>query len=63
MADFRVAHLAVGQANKVIAGMEQSVGVLAEKLVVSGFAGLCNGVAMGLGAVAPAVEDRKNNRF
>ena len=47
----------------MFAGAEEGVGVVAEELVVDGFAGLCDGVAVGLGAVAPAVEDGENNWF
>ncbi len=63
MADLGVAHLAVGQADEVLAGAEEGVGVLAEELVVGGFAGLCDGVAVGFGAVTPAVKDGKDYRF
>ncbi len=49
MADFGVAHLAVGEADEVLAGAEEGVGVFAEELVVGGFAGESDGVAVGLG--------------
>ena len=63
MADFGVAHLAVGEADEVLGGAEEGVGVLAEELVVDGFAGQSDGVAVGLGAVTPAVKDGENDRF
>ena len=63
MADFGVAHLAVGEADEVLAGAEEGVGIVAEELVVDGFAGLGDGVAVGLGAVAPAVEDGEDDGF
>ena len=63
VADFGVAHLAVGQADEVLAGAKEGVGVFAEQLVVGGFAGLGDGVAVGLGAIAPAVEDGENDGF
>jgi len=55
VADFAVAHLAVGEADEVLAGTEEGVGVVAEEAVVGGFAGLGDGVAVGLGAISPAV--------
>ena len=63
MADFAVAHLAVGQADEVIGGMEQGVGKLGEQLVVGGLAGQRNGVGLGLRPVAPAIEDGQDQRF
>ncbi len=63
VADFAVAHLAVGQADKVVAGVEERVRKAAEKAVVDGFAGLSDCVAVGAGAVAPAVENRENDGF
>ena len=63
MADFRVAHLTVGQADEVFAGAEKCVWVVAQECVVGGFAGLCDGVAVGLGAIAPAVKDSENDGF
>ena len=38
VADFAVAHLAVGQADKVPAGLDQRVGILAQQAVVGGLA-------------------------
>ena len=63
VADFGVAHLAVGQADEVLAGADEGVGEVAQQLVVGGLAGECDGVAVGLGAIAPAVEDGENDRF
>ena len=57
VADFRVSHLAVGQADEVLAGTDERVGIGAEELVVDGFTGEGDGVAAGLGAVTPSVED------
>ena len=58
-----VAHLTVGETDEVIAGLQECVGVFAEKLVVDGLAGLGYGVAVGLGAIAPAVQDGENDGF
>ena len=57
-----VAHLAVGEADEVVTCLEEGVGVFAEELVVDGFAGLSYGVAVGLRAIAPAVQDGENDR-
>ena len=63
VADFAVAHLAVGQADEVPAGLNQRVGILAQQAVVGGLAGQGDGVGLGLGAVAPAVEDDEDEWF
>jgi len=49
VADFAVAHLPVGQADKVVGGMDQRVGKLAQQFVVGGFIGQRDGVVGGLG--------------
>ena len=63
VAHFGVAHLTVRQANVVVAGTEESVGVGREEPVVRGLAGERDGVAVSLGAVAPAVEDGEDDGF
>ena len=63
MADFAVAHLSVGQADVVAAGLNQRVGIFAQQAVVVGLAGQGDGVGFGLGAVAPAVENDQHKRF
>ena len=60
VADFAVAHLAIREADKVIRGLDQRVGVLAQQLVVSGLARQGDGVVGGFGAVTPPVEDGQN---
>ncbi len=62
VADFAVAHLAVGQADEVLGGADEGVGILAEQLVVGGLAGEGDGVVGGFGAVAPSVEDGEDER-
>ncbi len=57
VADFAVAHLAFGKADGGAGGLDQGVGEFAQEFVVSGFAREGDGVALGFGAVAPAVED------
>ncbi len=63
VADLGVAHLAVGQADEVVAGAEEGVGEVAQERVVDGLAGEGDCVAVGVGAVAPAVENCENDRF
>jgi hypothetical protein len=62
VADFAVAHLAVGQADEVVAGLDQRVGILAQQLVVGGLFSQGDGVVGGFGAVAPSVKDGKKER-
>ena len=57
VADFAVAHLAVGEADEVLAGADEGVGEVAQELVVGRFARERDGVAERVGAVTPAVED------
>ena len=63
MANFAVAHLAVGEADEVVAGLDEGVGVLAEEAIVGGLAGEGDGVAEGFGTVAPAVENGEDDRW
>jgi len=46
----------------MFAGAEEGVGIVAEECVVGGLAGLGDGVAVGLGAVTPSVEDGEDYR-
>ena len=63
VADFAVAHLAVGQADEVLRGANQGVGKLAQQLVVGGLAGQRDGVVGGFGAITPSIEDGQNERM
>ncbi len=63
MPDFAVSHLPFGQAHGRAGGVNQRVGIFREQPVVIGFARQGDGVALGLGAEAPAVEYGQNNRF
>ena len=63
VADLGVTHLPVGEADVVLAGADEGVGVGAEEVVVGGFTGESDGVSIGLGAVTPAVEDGEDDRF
>ena len=63
VADFAVAHLPVGQADEVAAGVNERVGILAQQAVVGRLAGERDGVGLGFGAVSPAVEDDEDERF
>ena len=46
----------------MFAGAEEGVGIVAEECVVGGLAGLGDGVAVGLGAITPSVEDGEDYR-
>ena len=61
MADFAVAHLALGQADERAGGVDQRVGKILEQAVVIGFAREGDGVAFGFGAVAPAVKNGEDD--
>ena len=63
VADLGVTHLAIGQADVVVAGAEECVRVVDQEFVVDGLAGQSDGVAVGLGAIAPAVEDGEDDGF
>jgi hypothetical protein len=63
VADFAVAHLALGEADGGAGGVDESVGKFAEEFVVVGFAREGDGVAFGFGAESPAVEDGEYERF
>ena len=62
VADLAVAHLPVWQADKVVAGLDERVGIFAQQLVVGWLAGQCNGVVGGFDAIAPSIEDGQNER-
>src|SRR5947209_9347497 len=63
MSDFAVAHLIVGQADVLAAGMNERVRIFAQQPVVNRLAGEGDGVSFSFGAVSPAVEDDENQRF
>ena len=63
VADFAVAHLPVGQADKVIRGLDQRVRKLAQQLVVVRLARQRDGVVGGFGAITPSIEDGQNKRM
>jgi hypothetical protein len=56
VADFAVAHLAVGQAHERARGVNQGVGKFAQQFVIGRLAGQSDGVTGGFGAIAPAVQ-------
>src|SRR6266496_4055777 len=62
MSDFAVAHLAFGQSDERSAGMNEGVGILAQKAVVGGLARKGNGVGFGFGPVTTAVADAAHVR-
>src|SRR5579883_330710 len=63
MADFAVAHLPFRQTNERAAGVDQSVGILAQQPVVGRLARQRDGIGFGPGAVTPAIKDDEDERF
>src|SRR5271155_4247990 len=63
MPNFAVAHLPFGQSDKRSTGVNQRVGILAQKAVIGGLTRQRDSVGFGLGAITPAVEDDKYQRF
>src|SRR6266478_6193363 len=63
MADFTVPHLPFRQPDKRPAGMNQSVGILAQQPVIRRLAREGDGVGLGFGSIPPAVENDENERF
>ncbi len=63
VAHFAVAHLSFGQADERPGRLDQRVGKILEQAVVIRLPREGNRVALGFGAVAPAVEHGQNNRF
>ena len=63
VAHFAVAHLPVGQADKVLRCANQRVGELAQELVVGRFARQSNGIVGCFSAVTPSIEDGQNERM
>src|SRR5882757_83 len=51
MSDFAVSHLAIRQANVTAAGLNESVGIVAQQAVICWLAGEGDGVGFGLGAI------------
>src|SRR4051812_190911 len=62
VADFAVSHLALRQADKASAGVDERVGIFREQTVVVGFAGQRNGVSLGGRRVTPAIENNEDKR-
>ena len=60
---FAVAHLAIGQADEVIGGVQQGVGILPQQLVVRRLARQRDGVIFDLRSIAPAIQNGQNNRL
>jgi len=63
VAHFAVAHLPFGQTDGWAGRLDQRVGKILQQAVVVRFAREGDGVALGFGAVAPAIEDGQHNRF
>ena len=63
VAHFAIAHLPFGQADEWAGGVNQRVGKIRQQAVVIRLARESDGVALGFGAVAPAVEHGEHDRF
>src|SRR5580658_2401440 len=61
VAHFAIAHLSFGQTDEGAGGVNQSVGKFLEQAVVVWFTREGNGVAFGVRAIAPAVEDGEDD--
>src|SRR4029077_6014670 len=61
--NFAIAHLSFRQSHKWPAGMNQSVGILAEQTIVGRLARQGDGIRFGLGSIPPAVEDDEDERL
>src|SRR5579884_4255942 len=57
MSDFAVPHLALRQADKRTAGMDESVGILPQQPVVGRLARKSDGIGLGFGPISPAIEN------
>src|SRR5207244_453143 len=63
MPDLAVSHLSFRQADERPAGMNQRIGIFAEKPVIRRLARQRDGVGLGLGTVSPTVEDDEDERI
>ena len=63
MADFAIAHLAIGQADIFAAGVNQSVGIFAQQSIIGWLARQSDRVGVSFGAISPAVEDDEYQGF
>src|SRR5947208_1905128 len=61
--DFAVAHLPFGKADVRTGGVNHGAGKIFQKLVIGGLACEGDGVAFGVGAIAPAIQHRQYDRF
>ena len=63
MPHFAVAHLPLGQADELAAGLDQRIGIFAQQTVIGRLACEGDGVGFGFGAISPAVENDENEWF
>ena len=63
VADFGVAHLAIGQTDVLACGVDEGVREVTQERVVGWFFGLGDGVACDGWGKTPTVEDREDQRF
>src|SRR5215471_1875126 len=59
VADFAVAHLALGETNRGSGCLDQRVREFVEEFIVNGLTREGDGIALSFGAVTPAVQHRK----
>ncbi len=62
MAHFAVAHLPVGQADKMLRRANERVRKFAQQFVVSGLARYCNGIVGGFSSITPSVKNGEDKR-
>jgi hypothetical protein len=62
VAHFAVAHLPARQTDKLFRCLDQRVGIFAQKRVVGGLCGQCNGVVFSLRTISPSIEDGEHYR-
>ena len=63
VADFGIAHLAVGQADETAFGVNQGVRALGQQGAPGRQFGQRDGIVRAFGAVTPAVKDQQHHRF
>src|SRR6185437_7937913 len=60
--DFGIPHLPLGQTDEALARLEMRMRIAFEKAVPIGRLGETNAVGVGIGAIAPPVENAQNDR-
>jgi len=63
VADLGIAHLPVGQPDRVPAGLNQRVGIFPQQTVIGWLARARDGISLAFGTIAPAVKNDEDERF